>query len=150
MYETIHRFRNAGGVNPEAVYTVLCKSSVAELASFLKETPARRIIKSQLLEAQAVLTILLTSKAGRPKTNTLSRQQQNAAAQSKRREKMNREGKKQINIWINQGAAEYLEAIKIIHRCDNQADALELVLEAVIKGQILKAKADPGGPATAD
>lgn len=87
--------------------------------------------------AFALLRETLTSKAGRPKTSQTSRQEQNAAAQARRRQKLSREGMKQLNIWIDPDAAAYLTAIQEFHNCDSQAEALELVLRAVRQGQIL-------------
>lgn len=135
---TINRFRKAGDTTPEGVYSVLCSGSAAELANFLKGTEAGKTTKQQLAAVQAVLTPLLTSKAGRPKTTDLSRQEQNAAAQERRRERLKREGRKQINVWISPDAAAYLDAIQQIHHRDSQAEALELVLEAAMKGEVLQ------------
>ena len=133
----IKRFKNAGTATPEAVYGVLCGSMAAQLAEFLKGTAPAKASKPELARVQALLTPLLTSKAGRPKTNDLSRQEQNAIAQASRRDRLKKEGRKQINVWIRPEAAAYLEAIKTIHSSDSQADALELVLEAAMKGEVL-------------
>ena len=134
----IERFNQSGGATPEAVYAALCSSMAASLADFLKGTPAGKLTKQELARVQAVLTPLLTSKAGRPRTNSLSRQEQNALAQSRRRDRLNKEGRKQINVWIRPEAAAYLDAIQKIHSCESQADALELVLEAAMKGEVLQ------------
>jgi len=133
----IKRFKSTGTATPDAVYGVLCGSMAAQLAEFLKGHPLAKASKPELARVQALLTPLLTSKAGRPRTNDLSRQEQNALAQASRRDRLKKEGRKQINVWIRPEAAAYLEAIQTIHRSESQADALELVLEAAMKGEVL-------------
>ena len=136
---TIERFKQAGAP-PEAVYEALCGSLAAQLADLLKGTPAGKLSKQDLVRVQAVLTPLLTSKAGRPRHSDLPPNERKALSQSLRRERLGREGRKQINVWLAPEAVAYLKAIQTIHGCDSQALALELVLEAVMKGEILQQK----------
>jgi len=123
------RFRDAGTTTPEVIYSLLCSNFAAQLADLLKGTLPAKASNLELARVQALLTPLLTSKAGRPKTN--------AVAQASRRDRLKREGRKQINVWIRPEAAAYLDAIKTIHRSESRADALELVLEAAMKGKVL-------------
>ena len=104
-----------------------------QLVDFLKDDLLTKVSKTDIDRVQSLLSSLLTSKAGRPKTNDLSRQEQNAIAQSSRRVRLKKEGRKQINVWINHYAATYLDAIQKSHFCKSQADALELVLANAAK-----------------
>ena len=74
---------------------------------------------------------------GRPKTTDLTRKEHNAAAQASRRERLREEGRKQLNVWVRPEALTYLDAIKTAHDRSSQADALELVLEAAMRGEVL-------------
>lgn len=123
-------------------YFLVCSSQAAQLMPVLEGTPAAGLSKDKIARSQAILNNLLTSKAGRPKQSDLSRPEQLAAAQARRREKLgHEEGRKQVNEWISPEAAAYLNAIKEVHGCKTRADALEMVLQAAIKGQVLKAPA---------
>lgn len=129
-------------LDPADFYYRVCSSNAAQLTQFLQGTPAGKLTKEKMARSQAILTTLLTSKAGRPKTSTLSRNEQLAAAQRRRYEKkLNEEGRKQLNDFISAEAAAYLAAIKEIHQCESRAEALELVLQAAIKGKVLKVPA---------
>lgn len=129
----IKRLKDAGTATPEAVYALLCGNMANQLVDFLKDDLPTKVDKAEIDRVQSLLSSLLTSKAGRPKTNELSRQEQNAIAQSSRRVRLKKEGRKQINVWINPDAAVYLDAIQKKHGCKSQADALELVLSSAEK-----------------
>lgn len=126
-------------MDPAEFYFRVCSSSAAQLLQFLQGTPAGKLSKDKIARSQAILNAILTSKAGRPKVSDLSRQEQLALAQRKRREKkLHEEGRTQLNDYISPEAAAYLAAIKEIHRCESRAEALELVLQAAIQGKVLK------------
>lgn len=133
----IRRFIEAGTTDPKTVYAVLCGSMITQLPEVLKGTTQAKVSKRDLARVQTLLASVLTSKAGRPKTNDQSRQKQNAAAQERRRDRLKKEGRIPLNVFLSPKAASYLDAIKQIHNCDNQADAIELVLEAAMKGEVL-------------
>lgn len=133
--------RERGITDPDKFYFQVCSSTAAQLQEFLQGTSAAKLSRDKIARAQAILNQALTSKAGRPKESNLSRAEQLAAAQARRREKLGHvEGRKQLNDWISAEAAAYLAEIKEIHGCQNRAEALELVLQAAIKGKALKVK----------
>jgi hypothetical protein len=132
------RFMDTGITDPQIIYEVMCESTGTQLAGLLKDATPTKIGKREIARAQALLTPLLTSKAGRPKTNDLSRKKQNAVSQARRRERLKKEGRAQLNVYVSSEAAVYLDAIKQIHNCENQAEALELVLESAMKGEVLQ------------
>lgn len=122
---------------PQDVYFLVCSSTAEQLMPVLAGTPAEKFSKGQVARGQAILNTLLTSKAGRPASSGLSRKEQQALAQRKRREALkNQEGRKQVNEWINAEAAAYLNTIKEIHGI-TRAEALEMILLAAFKGQPL-------------
>jgi hypothetical protein len=124
-------------MDPVEFYGSVCSSTTWGLAVYLQGTSSAGISPAKLAGAQVVLNEALTSKAGRKKTSGLSRQQQLAVAQSNRRDKVKEEGRKRINVWITPEAAAYLEAIKLNQACKSQAEALERVLAAAMKGELL-------------
>ena len=75
---------------------------------------------------------------GRPKTGTQTRAEQLAAAQARHRERQAQAGKKPLTVWLSPAALAYLDAIQTIHTKPTQAEALELVLDAAMKGQVLQ------------
>lgn len=126
-------------LDPAEFYFRVCSSSADQLLAFLQETPAGKLTKNQMARSQAILKTLLTSKAGRPKQSDLSRAEQLAASKRRDHEKKTLiEGRKRLNDYISAEAAAYLAAIKEIHKCETRAEALELVLQAAIKGEVLK------------
>lgn len=131
-------FRQVEGATPESVYNLLCSSTSAELAAFLKGSEASKATRQELAAAQFLWTPLLTSKAGRPRSTQLSRQEQNAAAQERRRQKLKEDGKSRINIWVEPEAAKYIDDIKDSHNCKSQAEALEKIVYAAMNGKVLK------------
>lgn len=130
-------FRKAGDATPESVYSLLCSGSAAELATFLKGSEAGNVARQELAAAQDVWTPLLTNKAGRPRSTDLSLKEQNAAAQERRRKRLKQEGKTHISLWVDQNKAQFIDAIKDTHRCRNQTEALEKILDAAMKGEII-------------
>lgn len=135
-------FRKAGGATSESVYAGLCGSSVAELAAFLKGSEAGKVTKQELAAGQAIWTPLLTNKAGRPRSTKLSRQEQNAAAQERRRQRLKDDGKSLISLWVEPKATEFIDSIKDAHGLKNQAEALEKILDAAMNGEVIKPSAD--------
>jgi hypothetical protein len=138
LTEAIAKSREASLADPGRVYAAICSSTTGQLVAFLKDGKAAKTDKKVLAQAQVLLTNALTSKAGRKKTSDLSRQEQLAAAAARHREKVKGEKRKRLDVWISPEAAAYLEAIQTIHSCESQADAVELVLDAAMKGQILQ------------
>lgn len=134
----VTRFRSVGSTAAEPVYSILCSSMPAQLADFLKGTPAGRLSKQALVRVQSLLTPLLTSRAGRPSTGVLSRREQLAIAQAGRRERLSDQGRKQINIWVAPETADYLKAIQYAHKCETQAEAIDMVLAAAVRGEVLR------------
>lgn len=130
--------RQAGLLDAPEFFFRVCSSTAAQLTAFLQGTEAGNLGKRDMARSQAMLTELLTSKAGRKKTSDRSRQEQLADAQQRRRERNLEEGRKRLNVWISPEAAAYLDAIQAIHHKDSQAAALELVLDAAMKGETLQ------------
>ena len=75
---------------------------------------------------------------GRPKTGTQTRAEQLAAAQARHRERQADAGRKPLTVWLSPATLAYLGAIQDIHGKTSHADALELVLEAAMKGELLQ------------
>lgn len=119
-------------------YFTVCSSTAAQLAEFLQGTSSGDISRRSLAAAQAVLTEALTSKAGRKKTSDLSRSEQVAAAQSRRREKVKQEGRHRLDVWITPEAAGNLDTIQRTHSFESHAETIEQLLAAAIKGELLK------------
>lgn len=139
MAAALAESRKQGLMDAAEFYFRVCSSNAGDLLQFLQGTPAAKLSKDKIARSQAILTTILTSKAGRPKVSALSRPEQLAAAQRHRREKkLHEEGRTQLNDFISADAAAYLAAIKEIHGCKSRAEALELVLQAAIKGKVLK------------
>ncbi len=126
-------------LDPSALYFTVCSSSAAQLAEFLQGTPSGDISRRSMAAAQVILNDALTSKAGRKKTSTLSRQEQVAAAQMRRREKVKQEARHRLDVWISPDAAENLQTIQSTHAFESQAETIEQLLAAAIKGELLKA-----------
>lgn len=122
---------------PQDLYFLVCSSTVEQLTPFLTDTPAAKFSKGQVARGQTILNKLLTSKAGRPASSDLSRKEQLAEAQKRRRENLkNQEGRKQVNEWVSADAATYLNTIKDIYGC-TKAQALDMILLAAFKGESL-------------
>lgn len=140
MSAALAESRRQGLMDAAEFYFRVCSSNAGQLQEFLQATPAGKLSKEKIARGQAILNTILTSKAGRPKVSDLSRHEQLALAQRNRREKkLHAEGRVQLNDFITAEAAAYLTAIKEIHDCHSRAEALELVLQAAIKGKVLKA-----------
>jgi hypothetical protein len=140
LKDALAQSRKAGLLDAPDFYFRVCSSAAAQLTEFLQGTDAGNLNKGDMARSQAILNELLTSKAGRKKASDLSRHEQLAVAQQRRRERNQEEGRKRLNVWISPEAAAYLDAIQAIHNKDSQAAALELVLEAAMKGQALQRK----------
>lgn len=125
--------------DPAEFYYGVCSSTAAQLQPALEGTPAASLSKAKIIRAQTILKEVLTSKAGRPASaGGKSRAEQLAEAQQRRRQKLaQEEGRKQLNEWISGEAAAYLAAIQEVHGCKSRAEALELVLQAAMHGQVL-------------
>lgn len=125
--------------DPGEFYFGVCSTTATQLQPALAGTPAAALSKAKIIRAQTILKDVLTSKAGRPRSaEGVSRAEQLAAAQKRRREKLrDQEGRKQLNEWISPEAAAYLAAIQEVHGCESRAEALEKVLLAAMHGQIL-------------
>jgi hypothetical protein len=137
LADAVEKCQAAGLLDPAHLYFAVCSSTAAQLADFLQGTSSADISRRMLPAAQIVLTEALTSKAGRKKTSDLTRNEQLAAAQSRRREKVKSEGRKRIDVWLTPAAASFLDAIQSTHACESQAEALEKVLAAAMNGEIL-------------
>lgn len=123
--------------DPEDLYFSVCSSTAMQLASFLHGTKSAGISPRTLSQAQVVLKEILTSKTGRKKTSDLSRQEQLAVAQSRRREKA-KGNLKRVDVWLTLEAVNNLATIQRRHACRSQADAIDLALAAAVEGRILK------------
>ncbi len=137
LADAVEISQGAGMLDPAQLYQVVCSSTAAQLAEFLQGRPSAQISKRSLAAAQIVLNEALTSKAGRKKTSDLNRNEQLAAAQSRRREKVKAEQRKRVDVWITSEAAGYFDEIQARHGCKGQAETLELLIMAAVKGEIL-------------
>lgn len=124
-------------LDPAELYFTVCSSTAAQFVAFLQGTKSEETPPRSLAIAQGILNDVLTSKAGRKKTSGVSRQEQLAEAQSRRREKI-RVDHKRVDIWITPEAANNLATIQREHACKSQAEAIELALAAAVEGRILK------------
>lgn len=124
-------------LDPAELYFTVCSSTAAQLSVFLQGTKSEETSPRSLAIAQGILKEVLTSKAGRKKTSNLTRQEQLAVAQSRRREKA-KDSLKRVDVWISPEAANNLATIQLQHACKSQAEAIELVLAAAVEGRILK------------
>lgn len=136
LADAVEISQEAGMLDPAQLYHHVCSSTAAQLADFLQGRPSAEISRRSLPAAQIVLTEALTSKAGRKKTSDLSRPEQLAAAQSRHREKVRAE-RRRVDVWLTSTAAGYLDDIQARFACESQAEAIEMVLTAAVKGEIL-------------
>lgn len=140
LADSITVSRAAGVLDPTAFYELVCRSTPTELAGVLQGQPSGHISKRSLSAAQMILADALTSKAGRKKTSDLPRNQQLAAAQSRRRERIKSEQRRRVDVWITPQAASYLDEIQARFACSTLAETLEMVLTAAVKGESLAMK----------
>lgn len=136
LADTVDAFQAAGSLDPALLYQAVCDSSAMQLVERLLGRPAGAINERSIEAAQVVLTEVLTSKAGRKRTSELSRNEQVAAGQARFREKV-KSDRKRLDIWIDQVASSNLEELQHRLGCQNQAHAIEMLLDAAINGRVL-------------
>jgi hypothetical protein len=138
----IGRFRRAGVRQgaARAVYNLLCEAPAGELQDFVKGARLRSASKQRVARAQALLVPALTSGVALGGRQKLGRAGQLAQAQARLRERFKREGRKRLNVWLRPTAVACLDVIKTAQGCKSDAEALELVLEATVRGEILQPK----------
>lgn len=136
----VKRAMKTGRSTAEALYEDLCTVPADALVTGLRSMSSRLadLPREEASAAQAVLDLALTSRPGRPRVNAMSREEQVAAAQQRRAEKMASLGRKRLAVWVSSEAIDYLDAVKLANNCSSVADALQLVLNAQMKGKALQ------------
>lgn len=127
--------RVEGPTDAESFYQLACKGMPEQVMEFIKGTPSEKFNKAQVGRALAILSSTLTSKAGRPKASDVSRSEQLASAQRRRRQNFTQDGNKQVNEYVSAEASDCLNAIKEQYNV-TRAEALNMILLAVSQGGI--------------
>ena len=136
----LKRAAKVGRATPDELYGDLCTVPVATLGASLRATSRKvgELTAAELTQAQVFLNNALTSRAGRPRVSTKSREEQMAEAQQRRRERLASDGLKQLSVWVSHEAVAYLDAVRAENDCSSIETALQLVLDAQMKGKALK------------
>ena len=79
----------------------------------------------------------IQANVGRPKTSPLTRKEQLAAAQQRKREQDKKDGLKPLNVNVSQEAKGFADALCQIHKL-TQRELIERLLEAAIKQGTLR------------
>jgi hypothetical protein len=136
LADTVEAFQAAGSLDAALLYHAVCGSPATELAERLQGSPSGSLNERAVAAAQIVLKDVLTSKAGRKKTSDLSRNEQVAAGMARLREKVKGD-RKRLDVWIDLATASNLEQLQYRLGCQNQAQALQIILAAAVEGRVL-------------